>query len=109
MFPPPAGQDVRCGLDRLVRVLPERRPIRRLSPAWAAAWMRLHVLGVKDAFDRIAFGGIVKEAGDADLALCGGGDNYCYGEPVHIYLQNECSGRPAFLWSCGVVPWKGRT
>ena len=99
------GQDVRCGLDRLVRVLPERRPIRRLSPAWAAAWMRLHVLGVKDAFDRIAFGGIVKEAGDADLALCGGGDNYCYGEPVHIYLQNELlrkAGVPVVLWGCSL-------
>ena len=67
--------------------------------------MRLHVLGVKDAFDRIAFGGIVKEAGDADLALCGGGDNYCYGDPVHIYLQNELlrkAGVPVVLWGCSL-------
>lgn len=53
----------------------------------------------------LAFGGIVKEAGDADLALCGGGDNYCYGEPVHIYLQNELlrkAGVPVVLWGCSL-------
>lgn len=104
LFSSAADEDRRYGLDRLVRILPERRPIRRLSPGYAAAWMRRHALGVEDAFDRLAFGGIAKEA-VVDLALCSGGDNYCYGEPVHIYLQNELlrrSGVPVVLWGCSL-------
>lgn len=105
LFSSACGEDRRYGLDRTVRVLPEQRPIRRCSAGYAAAWMRRHVLGVRDAFDRLAFRGIAEEGRDASLALCGGGDNYCYGEPVHIYLQNDLlrrAGAPAVLWGCSL-------
>lgn len=105
LFSSACGEDERYGLDRLVRILPEQRPIRRLSAGYAAAWVRRHVLGVENAFDRLAFRGIAQEAAHADLALCSGGDNYCYGEPVHIYLQNEMlrrSGVPIVLWGCSL-------
>ena len=103
LFSSACGEDRRYGLDRTVRVLPEQRPIRRCSAGYAAAWMRRHVLGVRDAFDRLAFGGIAEEGRGASVALCSGGDNYCYGEPVHIYLQNDLlrrAGVPAVLWGC---------
>lgn len=103
LFSSACDEDSRYGLDRVVRVLPEQRPIRRCSAGYAAAWVKRHLLGVQDAFDRLAFGGIVKEG--ADLALCSGGDNYCYGEPVHIYLQNDLlrrAGVPTVLWGCSL-------
>ena len=103
LFSSACGEDRRYGLEQVVRVLPEQRPIRRCSSGYAGAWLRRRVLGVRDAFDRLAFGGIVKEG--ADLALCSGGDNYCYGEPVHIYLQNDLlrrAGVPAVLWGCSL-------
>ena len=96
LFSSACGEDRRYGLEQVVRVLPEQRPIRRCSSGYAGAWLRRRVLGVRDAFDRLAFGGIVKEG--ADLALCSGGDNYCYGEPVHIYLQNDLLRR-----ACSIV------
>lgn len=105
LFSSACGEDRRYGLDRTVRVLPEQRPIRRCSAGYAAAWMRRHVLGVRDAFDRLAFGGIAEEGRGASVALCSGGDNYCYGEPVHIYLQNDLlrrAGVPAVLWGCSL-------
>lgn len=103
LFSSACGEDRRYGLEKAVRVLPEQRPIRRCSAGYMGAWLRRHVLGVRDAFDRLAFGGIVKEG--ADLALCSGGDNYCYGEPVHIYLQNDLlrrAGVPTVLWGCSL-------
>lgn len=103
LFSSACGEDRRYGLEQVVRVLPEQRPIRRCSAGYAGAWLRRHVLGVRDAFDRLAFGGIVKEG--ADVALCSGGDNYCYGEPVHIYLQNDLlrrAGVPTVLWGCSL-------
>lgn len=103
LFSSACGEDRRYGLEQAVRVLPEQRPIRRCSSGYAGAWLRRRVLGVRDAFDRLAFGGIVKEG--ADLALCSGGDNYCYGEPVHIYLQNDLlrrAGVPTVLWGCSL-------
>ena len=72
LFSSACGEDRRYGLEQAVRVLPEQRPIRRCSSGYAGAWLRRRVLGVRDAFDRLAFGGIVKEG--ADLALCSGGD-----------------------------------
>lgn len=105
LFSSACGEDRRYGLDRTVRVLLEQRPIRRCSAGYAAAWMRRHVLGVRDAFDRLAFGGIAEEGRGASVALCSGGDNYCYGEPVHIYLQNDLlrrAGVPAVLWGCSL-------
>lgn len=105
LFSSACEEDRRYGLDHVVRVLPEQRPIRRCSAGYASAWLRRHVLGVRDAFDRLAFGGMVREGADADVALCGGGDNYCYGEPVHIYLQNDLlrrAGVPAVLWGCSL-------
>lgn len=105
LFSSACGEDIRYGLDRTVRVLPEQRPIRRCSAGYAGAWLRRHVLGVPDAFDRLAFGGIAEEGRDASVALCSGGDNYCYGEPVHIYLQNGLlrrAGVPTVLWGCSL-------
>lgn len=105
LFSSACGEDIRYGLDRTVRVLPEQRPIRRCSAGYAGAWLRRHVLGVPDAFDRLAFGGIAEEGRDACVALCSGGDNYCYGEPVHIYLQNGLlrrAGVPTVLWGCSL-------
>lgn len=105
LFSSACGEDSRYGLDRTVRVLPEQRPIRRCSAGYAAAWMQRHALGVRDAFDRLAFGGIAEEGRGASVALCSGGDNYCYGEPVHIYLQNDLlrrAGVPAVLWGCSL-------
>lgn len=98
-------EDARYGLDRTVGILPERRPIRRLSFGYAAACLRRHLKGDLHAFDRLAFGNIVPEAARADIALCSGGDNYCYGEPVHIYLQNELcrrAGVKTVLWGCSL-------
>lgn len=98
-------EDARYGLDRLVRVVAERRTIRRCSFGYAAACLRRHLLHQKDAFDRLAFGGLVREARNGGIALCSGGDNYCYREPIHIYLQNSLlreAGVPTVLWGCSI-------
>lgn len=105
LFSSACEEDRRYGLDGVVRVLPEQRAIRRCSAGYAGAWLRRHVLGVQDAFDRLAFGCIAEEGGPATVALCSGGDNYCYGEPVHIYLQNALlrrAGVPTVLWGCSL-------
>lgn len=105
LFSTARHEDERYGLNRLVRVVPERRAIRRCSFGYAAACLRRRLLGQKDAFDRLAFGGIADEARQGTVALCSGGDNYCYREPVHIYLQNELlrrAGVPTVLWGCSL-------
>lgn len=105
LFSSAPEEDARYGLLQTVRVLPEQRPIRRFSAGYAAACVRHRLLGRRDAFDRLAFGGIAAEASQADFALCSGGDNYCYGEPVHIYLQNELcrqAGAHTILWGCSL-------
>ena len=103
LFSSACGEDRRYGLEQVVRVLPEQRPIRRCSSGYAGAWLRRRVLGVRDAFDRLAFGGIVKEG--ADLALCSGGDNYCYGEPVHIlFAERPAAPRRRARRPVGVFP-----
>lgn len=105
LFSSSPDEDRRYGLDQTVRVQPERRPIRRLSLGYASAFVRRRLLGRRDAFDRLAFGSIFDEAVQADFALCSGGDNYCYGEPVHIYLQNELcrqAGAHTVLWGCSL-------
>lgn len=105
LFSSAPDEDARYGLAGVVRVLPERRPIRRLSFSYAAALLRRRLMGCRDAFDRLAFGAIADEAERADFALCSGGDNYCYGEPVHIYLQNALcrqAGAHTILWGCSL-------
>ncbi len=105
LFTTRGEEDERYGLDRLVRLVPERTPIRRLSFGYATACARRYLLGQSDALDRLAFGGITRLAPRGSIALCSGGDNYCYREPLHIYLQNELlrrAGMPTILWGCSL-------
>ncbi|WP_163193889.1 polysaccharide pyruvyl transferase family protein [Clostridium thermarum] len=47
----------------------------------------------------------IQEAVSSDICLSVGGDNYCYGEPVHLYAMNRVikrSGKKLVLWGASI-------
>lgn len=50
---------------------------------------------------------VIKEAADSDICLSIGGDNYCYGEPVHLYALDRSikrMGKKLVLWGASIQP-----
>ena len=100
-------EDLLYGLNRCCHIIRDKKPLKRLSASYATAVFRRHLLNDEDAFDKLAFSPIVQAAEACDLALSIGGDNYCYGEPRHLYLINRELRKKkvkTILWGCSIAP-----
>lgn len=100
------GQDTRYGLESCCRIIRSRQKVKKVSWSFHAAAVR-RFLGDKNALDRLVFSPVFEAARKCDLALSIGGDNYCYGEPVFLYLINRelrKLGTDTVLWGCSLEP-----
>ena len=99
--------DRRYGLEACCTVFQERAAIRKGSPEYLKAALRYHVLGDREAFDRLVFRPVSEAAKGCDAALSIGGDNYCYAAPEYLYLINRQLrklGVKTVLWGCSIEP-----
>lgn len=100
-------EDEKYQLNKLCTLKDAQQPISRKSVLYWKALFQNKVLGVKDAYDVVAFNPIFERSSWADFAFSIGGDNYCYGVPTFIYLINkELRKRnvKTILWGCSVEP-----
>ena len=100
-------EDEKYQLNKLCTLKDAQQPISRNSVLYWKALFQNKVLGVKDAYDVVAFNPIFERSSWADFAFSIGGDNYCYGVPTFIYLINkELRKRnvKTILWGCSVEP-----
>lgn len=100
-------EDEKYQLNKLCTLKNAQQPISRNSVLYWKALFQNKVLGVKDAYDVVAFNPIFERSSWADFAFSIGGDNYCYGVPTFIYLINkELRKRKVktILWGCSVEP-----
>ena len=100
-------EDRLYGLDRCCWIVRDKEPIKRLSSSYASAFFRRHLLKDVEAFDKLAFKPVFRAADNCDIALSIGGDNYCYGEPRHLYLidrELRRRGVKTVLWGCSLDP-----
>lgn len=100
-------EDEKYQLNKLCTLKNAQQPISRNSVLYWKALFQNKVLGVKDAYDVVAFNPIFERSSWADFAFSIGGDNYCYGTPTFIYLINrELRKRnvKTVLWGCSVEP-----
>ena len=88
LFSSNPDEDKRYGLDAICTLRAAQAPMSHLSLAYWKAFIRYR-FGDKEAFDRTSFRSIFQEANSDSYALSIGGDNYCYGVPVFIYLVNK--------------------
>ena len=106
LFSSNPDEDKRYGLDAICTLRTAQAPMSHLSLAYWKAFIRYR-FGDKEAFDRTSFRSIFQEANSDSYALSIGGDNYCYGVPVFIYLVNKQlrkQGIKTILWGCSVEP-----
>lgn len=100
-------EDEKYQLNKLCTLKDAQQPISRNSVLYWKALFQNKVLGVKDAYDVVAFNLIFERSSWANFAFSIGGDNYCYGTPTFIYLINrELRKRnvKTILWGCSVEP-----
>lgn len=100
-------EDEKYQLNKLCTLKNAQQPISRKSVLYWKALFQNKVLGVKDAYDVVAFNLIFERSSWANFAFSIGGDNYCYGTPTFIYLINrELRKRnvKTILWGCSVEP-----
>lgn len=100
-------EDLYYGVGDCCRVINDRIKIKRGTLSYLQAALQYHVMGRKDAFDRLVFQPIFDIADECDAAFSIGGDNYCYGEQHYLYLINRELKRKKIytvLWGCSIEP-----
>lgn len=100
-------EDLQYGLDECCTLLKDRASLNRFSLPFFLSAFRYYALKDKEAFDRLFFNPLFTALNDCDFALSIGGDNYCYGEPVFLYLINReirKRGIQNILWGCSINP-----
>lgn len=98
-------EDVKYGVDGLCRIIDQQSTPgafgRRL------AQLRYHILRDSLAFEKLTYANVLAEADKGSVALSFGGDNYCYGKPVYIYIMNRllrAKGVKTIMWGCSIEP-----
>lgn len=99
------SQDYSVSLDSISEILNERKRINPHSLSYLKAFFRYYILKDRDAYERLSFSPILKSIKNDDVLMSIGGDNYCYGVPIYIYLINrEVRKRriKTVLWGCSI-------
>lgn len=100
-------EDLAYGLGNVCLCLPDSVPMKKTSLLYAKAVAERYLFGNANSYDLAHFSPIFRNARKADLVLSIGGDNYCYGTPDYIYLQNrqfQKMGKKTVLWGCSIDP-----
>ena len=100
-------EDKRVELDKICCIDAAVHPIKRISIHYLKAFFKTYVGGENNAFDELVFQHIVKESITANYFFSIGGDNYCYGHPLYIYLVNDLLDKAKvkrILWGASVEP-----
>ena len=107
LFSSNVKEDNAAGLDKLCFVTPDKNRLSKASLSYWKAFYLYHLLNDKNAFDKVVYSPIIREAKNVDFALSIGGDNYCYGAPAYIYLINKELRKKkvkTILWGCSIEP-----
>lgn|SRR5574344_1239433 len=100
-------EDIRAGLKDICTLKSAEVSIKRGSLSYLKALFLYKFCGKKEAFDKLVYSHIVKDAKSSEYFLSIGGDNYCYGDPEFIYLVNRMvdrAGIKRILWGASVEP-----
>lgn len=100
-------EDRTYGLDACCNLIKDKRPLVKSSFRFLWSSFRRHVLGDKDALDKLVFKPLFDAADGCDIALSIGGDNYCYGDNQFLYLIDRELRRRKIknvLWGCSIEP-----
>lgn len=98
-------EDRLVGIDRLVSVVKAQHPMKRWQRLVAAISHKL--TDTDERFYRYQYAPMIKHADSNTIALCIGGDNYCYEWVDFLYAQNKFlreKGAKTVLWGCSVEP-----
>ncbi len=98
-------EDRLAGIDRLVSVVEARESLKRWQKLVSAIFYKL--TNTDERFYRYQCAPLIKHADSNTIALCIGGDNYCYGWVDFIYAQNKFlrgEGVATVLWGCSIEP-----
>ena len=97
--------DQLAGIDSLVSVVGAQNSLSRWQRLIAAISHKL--TGNDERFYRYQHAPMLKHADRNTIALCIGGDNYCYGWVDFLYALNKFlreKGARTVLWGCSVEP-----
>lgn len=93
------------GIDRLLSIAEARGPLNRWQRLAAAISHKL--TGTDERFYRYQYAPMIKDADHTTVALCVGGDNYCYEWVDFLYALNKFLRNKkarTVLWGCSVEP-----
>ena len=93
------------GIDRLVSVVEARDRLRCWQKLVSAISYKL--TDSDERFYRYQYAPTIKHADSSAIALCIGGDNYCYKWVNFLYAHNKFlreKGAKTVLWGCSVEP-----
>ena len=100
-------EDTCYSLDQLATLRSATAPLRR-NFQFFTAYLQMKLLKKYVAMDGLTYlPGVKAVAGDTDVALSIGGDNYCYeGTQIYPYLNRAYrkAGVKTALWGCSVEP-----
>lgn len=100
-------EDCKYCIDDICKIINETYDFKRFGMEYLYASFKYRLLKDRYAFERITYKRIVDAANRDSIALSFGGDNYCYGKPVYIYIINRLlreRGIPTVLWGCSIEP-----
>lgn len=98
-------EDIKVDLNKICQIRSDRTPIKKETLSYIKAFIKYHLWGNKEAYEKLSFSPILSRLSNKDILISIGGDNYCYGVPSYIYLINkECRKKEiqTFLWGCSI-------
>jgi len=100
-------KDSKLNLPHIDRYVPHNSEIIRYTWPWIRYLYYNRVTRDYEASYEISQQDVIREAADSDICLSVGGDNYCYGEPVHLYALDRSikrMGKKLVLWGASIEP-----
>lgn len=100
------SEDKTYGIDGVAKIVNQQVA----SPSFTKrviAGIKYRVLGDKLAYERLTYGEVLNQIDKETICLSFGGDNYCYGKPVYIYIMNRlfrAKGAKTIFWGCSIEP-----
>lgn len=98
-------KDRQIKIDGVGEYIPHLTPIRKYSTSWLQSIIYNKIKRDYEASYQISQKEVVNEIQKSDICLSVGGDNYCYGDPVHLYalsIAAKKAGKRLVLWGASV-------
>lgn len=100
-------EDIRYGLDDIVEVVQEIRPINKKTFAFIKAYLFQKITGKYHQMDVLMHAEAINKLPKKDMAFFIGGDNYCYSDAKNYRFINQHMKKKAkklVLWGTSVEP-----